>query len=63
MAFKTNKSYAKRLKITRNGKILGRKAGHDHFNAKQRRKNQLKQKKLQPFQMDRKDIGTYLPHN
>lgn len=63
MAFKTNKSYTKRLKITKKGKILGRKSGHDHFNAKQSRRKQLKQKRLKPFQMDRKDIGTYMPHN
>lgn len=33
---KTVKSYAKRLKVTRTGKILGRKAGQNHFNAKER---------------------------
>ncbi len=31
---KTNKSFKKRLKVTRNGKILSRKAGQNHFNAK-----------------------------
>ena len=33
---KTVKSYAKRLKVTRNGKIMARKAGQNHFNAKER---------------------------
>lgn len=33
---KTNKSYAKRFKVTRNGKILARKPGQNHFNAKER---------------------------
>ena len=33
---KTVKSYAKRLKVTKNGKILARKAGQNHFNAKER---------------------------
>lgn len=31
---KTNKSFSKRLKVTRTGKIVGRKAGQNHFNAK-----------------------------
>lgn len=33
---KTNKSYTKRIKVTRNGKIIARKPGQDHFNAKER---------------------------
>ena len=31
---KTNKSFSKRLKVTRTGKIIARKAGKNHFNAK-----------------------------
>ncbi len=33
---KTNKSYTKRIKVTRTGKLVARKAGQDHFNAKER---------------------------
>ncbi len=33
---KTNKSYTKRIKVTRNGKLVARKPGQDHFNAKER---------------------------
>ncbi len=32
---KTNKSYSKRVRVTRNGKIIARVKGHNHFNAKQ----------------------------
>ncbi len=32
---KTNKSFTKRLKVTKNGKIIARKAGQNHFNAKE----------------------------
>ena len=32
---KTNKSYAKRLRVTRKGKIVARTPGHNHFNAKE----------------------------
>ena len=33
---KTNKSYSKRIRVTRNGTLVTRKAGQDHFNAKER---------------------------
>ncbi len=41
---KTNKSYAKRVKVTKSGKVLVRKAGINHFNAKMSRKTQLNNK-------------------
>ena len=31
---KTNKSYTKRLRLTRRGKVVARVPGHNHFNAK-----------------------------
>ncbi|NNM83673.1 hypothetical protein HKL94_00420 [Candidatus Parcubacteria bacterium] len=31
---KTNKSYTKRIRVTRNGKLLARAKGQNHFNAK-----------------------------
>lgn len=33
---KTNKSYTKRIRVTRTGKLVARKPGQDHFNAKER---------------------------
>jgi ribosomal protein L35 len=33
---KTNKSYTKRIRVTKNKKLVARKPGHDHFNAKER---------------------------
>lgn len=35
MKLKTKKSIAKRFKITKTGKILHRKSGQDHFNARE----------------------------
>jgi len=32
---KSNKSYTKRIRVTRTGKLMARKPGQDHFNAKQ----------------------------
>jgi ribosomal protein L35 len=31
---KTNKAYAKRIRVTRNGKLVARVKGQNHFNAK-----------------------------
>ena len=36
MSIKTTKSYIKRFKITKNGKIIARRSGQNHFNAKER---------------------------
>lgn len=38
---KTNKSYTKRIRVTKTGKILVRKPGGNHFNAKESRRKQL----------------------
>lgn len=45
MAIKTNKSFAKRLKVTRKGKVLARKKGQNHFNSKESRSKQLNKKR------------------
>jgi ribosomal protein L35 len=57
---KTNKSYTKRLKVTRNGKILARGTGHNHFNAKESRRSQLKKKRMGNFPMDNKSKSRFL---
>lgn len=33
---KTNKSYQKRIRVTRKGTLVARKPGQNHFNAKER---------------------------
>lgn len=63
MAQKTNKSLTKRLKLTRTGKILGRKPGFNHFNAKQARTKQLAGRKMVAFKMTNKLKGQFLPFN
>jgi ribosomal protein L35 len=60
---KTNKSLSKRLKVTKKGKVLRRKAGQNHFNAKQSRKKQLEQKRLRAFEINKKTLGMYMPLN
>ena len=58
---KTNKSYTKRLKITKNGKIIARKPGFNHFNAKQSRVAQLAGRKGENFVIKNKDKSHLLP--
>lgn len=57
---KTNKSLTKRLKITKNGKILARTPGFNHFNAKQSRSKQLSGKKSSHFAISNKNKRTFL---
>jgi ribosomal protein L35 len=58
---KTNKSFLKRLKVTKNGKILARKPGLNHFNAKASRSKQLAGKRAQDFAMTGKEKSRFLP--
>ena len=58
---KTNKSYSKRLKLTKNGKILSRKAGFNHFNAKKSRGAELAGRKRANFVIKNKPKSHLLP--
>ena len=58
---KTNKSYSKRLKITKKKKILSRKPGFNHFNAKQSRSTQLAGKKRKNFVIKNKPKSHLMP--
>ena len=57
---KTNKSYAKRLKVSKNGKITARGTGHNHFNARQNRRDQLSKNRQLPFSLSNKSKSRYL---
>ncbi|MCX6757860.1 MAG: 50S ribosomal protein L35 [Candidatus Nomurabacteria bacterium] len=59
---KTNKSYSKRLKVTKNGKIISRKPGFNHFNAKQSRTSQLAGRKGQTFTIKNKPMSHLMPN-
>jgi len=60
MSIKTNKSYLKRFKITKNGKILSRKAGQNHFNAKERTKVSARKSGMVAVRMDNKSKSRFL---
>lgn len=59
---KTNKSLAKRLKVTRTGKVLARVGGQNHFNAKAKRTKQLASRKPVQIKLSPKLMSRNLPH-
>lgn len=59
---KTNKSYTKRLKVTKNGKILSRKPGRDHFNAKMSGRKAQASARSQSINISNKAKSRFLPN-
>ena len=57
---KTNKSYTKRIKVTKNGKLIARKAGQNHFNAKQTGRQRLNRKRTQSLTMSARAKNRFL---
>lgn len=60
MSIKTNKSFQKRFKVTKNGKILSRKAGQNHFNAKERTRVSARKSGMVNVKMDNKAKSRFL---
>jgi ribosomal protein L35 len=48
---KTNKSYSKRVRVTKNGKLVARKPGQDHYNALETGKKQGAKRRAQSLQV------------
>ena len=44
---KTNKSYTKRIRVTKKGKLVVRKAGQDHYNAQESGSTRMGKKRAQ----------------
>jgi len=57
---KTNKSFKKRIKVSKNGKISARQTGQNHFNSKESRRSQLSKKGTINFPMSAKDKARFL---
>ncbi len=57
---KTNKSFTKRLKLTRTGKIIARKTGQNHFNSKESGRSQISKKRSTVFIMNNKIKSRYM---
>lgn len=63
MSMKTNKALAKRVRITKTGKMIKRKAGQDHFNSRESSKvTRNKRTDLQLTRTVRKGVQTLLPY-
>ncbi len=58
---KTNKSFTKRLRVTKKGKIIAKKPGFRHFNAKQSRSKQTSGKRPVELLMNNKSRGRFIP--
>lgn len=58
---KTNKSYTKRIKVTKNGKLVARKPGQNHFNARQSGRQRLNRKRTQLLSLSKKVTRRFLP--
>jgi large subunit ribosomal protein L35 len=61
---KTRKSIAKRIKITKKGKVLKKKAGQDHFNARESGKvKRNKRRMIKMSDANIKNIKKQLPYS
>lgn len=59
---KTNKSYTKRIKVTKNGKLVARKPGQNHFNARQSGQQRLRRKRTQVLNYSKRVTRRFLPN-
>ncbi|MBX4195705.1 50S ribosomal protein L35 [Candidatus Parcubacteria bacterium] len=60
MSMKTNKSFLKRVKVTKKGKILVRKTGQNHFNAKENSSERGAKGRKGEFHMTNKERSRFL---
>lgn len=58
---KTNKSFTKRIRVTKNKKLVARTPGGNHFNAKERRTKQLARKRGGQLKFTNKELARFLP--
>ncbi|MEK7639334.1 MAG: 50S ribosomal protein L35 [Patescibacteria group bacterium] len=58
---KTNKSFTKRIKVTKNGKLVARRQGQNHFNARQTGRQRLRRKRAQSLTMSKRITRRFLP--
>lgn len=50
---KTNKSYTKRIRVTRRGKLVTRHTGQNHYNAKESRATQSRKRRSTTLTLNR----------
>lgn len=57
---KSNKSFSKRIKVTRTGKLVARKPGQNHFNAKESQGGRMNRRRSQNLAFDSKTTQRYI---
>jgi ribosomal protein L35 len=57
---KTNKSYTKRIRVTRNGKLIARKPGQNHFNGKERSRTKGEKKRSVTLALNKRVTRRFL---
>lgn len=60
---KTNKSFTKRIKVRKSGKIEARKPGHGHFNSKEGGRQQMAKNRPGKVNLSKKVMQSNMPHN
>ena len=60
---KTNKSFTKRIKVTKNGKLVTRRPGQNHFNARQTGRQRLARKRSKTITLSNRLMRRFLPGN
>lgn len=64
MSLKTHKALAKRVRVTKTGKMIKRKAGQNHFNSREAGKvTRNKRTDVSMSENYRKTVEKLLPHN
>lgn len=60
---KTNKSFTKRIRVTKKGKLIARKSGQNHFNAKENAKTRGAKKGNATVHLSAKARARFLPRS
>lgn len=58
---KSNKSFLKRLRVTKKGKIVSRAPGHNHFNAKRSGSEKQRKNRVGSIEMNSEMRSRFLP--
>lgn len=59
---KSNKSFLKRLRVTKKGKIIARVPGHNHFNAKESGTGRQRRRRASSLDFSNLDRSRFLPN-
>ena len=57
---KSNRSYQKRLRVTKKGKVIARVPGHNHFNAKRSGNERRRKHRVANFAITSQNASRYL---